>query len=393
MTYFQPRIPWKFTNAAETESFEFPLAEFQFSSDQALHAPEEALAGAHGGYDLLGVGTAPRASGIVRVSFAAYDESPADLEVIVDAMMDKCWRFGRGKLWSRGLDSAGAEQYRWIRARATAMPSINWAAGDVLRKSATVGFRTEAFWHNDQTILELSAAVAATGTITVPVQPTIGDTFTIGTKVFTFVAEVDANANGEVGIGANVAAAQVNIRAAINGTDGFNTAHTQVTCAAFSANVAVVTATTAGQAGMGIAFSETFADGSNVMNGSGFLGGSTAGAGSPYSATLGTFTITNPGNAPIMDAIFTIAASTYTNPLITNITTGYRMRQVRTGTETLVFDAGAHTVTRSGVNDYVNFDRLSGQVGLMRLDPGANSFTVSGFTAGTIAVAAYPAYH
>ena len=89
-------------------------------------------------------------------------------------------------------------------------------------------------------------AVAASGTLTIATQPSLTDTITIGEKTYTFVAEVQADADGEIGIGADLAAAKVNIVAAINGTDGFNTAHPVVTAAAFSGDDCVITAATKG---------------------------------------------------------------------------------------------------------------------------------------------------
>ena len=78
--------------------------------------------------------------------------------------------------------------------------------------------------------------------MTLAAQPTSGDTFTLGEKVYTFVPEGTANADGEVGIGADLAGAQANVVAAINGSDGHNTAHSTVSIAAFAANDAVITA-------------------------------------------------------------------------------------------------------------------------------------------------------
>ena len=118
--------------------------------------------------------------------------------------------------------------------------------------------------------------VKAVGTLTVDTQPTIGDTFTIGGIVYTFVAVVDANAEGEVSIGANVAGAKLAIVAAINGTDGFNNPHPAVTASAFSGDVATLTARIPGEAGDAIATTETFTAGTNIFNAT-TLGGTTAG--------------------------------------------------------------------------------------------------------------------
>ena len=100
-------------------------------------------------------------------------------------------------------------------------------------------------------------AVASQGTLTVDTQPIVGDTFTIGTKEYTFVTDETAAADGEVDVGADLADAKVQIVAAINGTD-HNTASAFVTAAAFATNDCVLTAITAGVAGDSIATTETF---------------------------------------------------------------------------------------------------------------------------------------
>lgn len=389
MTYFQPRIPISFKNAAESATFTFPLAEYAFEIDQSLGTPDAMVTGAHGSLDMLGDGTAPKGPGIVRVSFTAYDQDPEAVDTTIDEMLTKLWGYGRGWLYSKGSES-DVEVYRKTRARIVDMPRLSWKGGDIVNKSASVIFRTDPFWYGEADIT--ATTVTATGTLTVAVQPTIGDTFTIGTKVFTFVAEIDANANGEVGIGANLAAAKVNIVAAINGTDGFNTASAFATAAAFASNTCLVTSSLAGHQGNGIVFSETFTSGSNVMDGSGYLGGTAAGVGGTHSAIRGGFTLTNPGTAPIYDVVITLTA-TVANPVITNTTTGHVIEMARTDTAVYVFDAGAPSITRNGANDFSSYQRVTGQVQLMRLDPGANVFTITGVTAGTIDIEALPAYH
>ena len=105
----------------------------------------------------------------------------------------------------------------------------------------------------------------SSGTLTMDVQPLAGDTFTIGTKEFTFVPDGTANADGEVSVGADLAGAQAALVAAINGTDGVNDPHTQVTAAAFAADDCVITAIVGGVAGDSIATTETFDEATNVF--------------------------------------------------------------------------------------------------------------------------------
>ena len=119
-------------------------------------------------------------------------------------------------------------------------------------------------------------AVASQGKLTVDTQPTVGDTLTIGTKTYTVVTDETAASDGEVDAGADLADFKTLLVAAINGTDGINTAHTQVTAAAFSGDDCVITASTKGISGDSIATTETFTEGTNVFDGT-TLGTTTAG--------------------------------------------------------------------------------------------------------------------
>lgn len=114
-------------------------------------------------------------------------------------------------------------------------------------------------------------AVAATRVLTMDTQPTAADTVTIGTTVYTWVAS-GAEA-GEINVGADLAAAKLNLVAAINGTDEINEAHTLVTAAAFSGDTMTITAVTKGTAGNAIATTETFTAGTNVWAGATMTGG------------------------------------------------------------------------------------------------------------------------
>lgn len=98
----------------------------------------------------------------------------------------------------------------------------------------------------------------ATDTLTVATQPTIADTMTIGTKLYTFVANGAATVDGGISVGTDLASAKLAIVAAINGTDGINTPHPLVTASAFNVNVCTITALIGGTAGNAIATTETF---------------------------------------------------------------------------------------------------------------------------------------
>ena len=110
-----------------------------------------------------------------------------------------------------------------------------------------------------------SKTVKASGTLTVDTQPTNGDTLTIGAKTYIFVPVGTANADGEISIGADLAGAQEAIVAAINGTDGHNTANTSATAGALAANASTITALIGGTVGNAIATTETFTAGTNIF--------------------------------------------------------------------------------------------------------------------------------
>lgn len=121
-----------------------------------------------------------------------------------------------------------------------------------------------------------ASATKSQGTLTVDTQPTAADTMTIGAKVYTFTADGTAAADGDIDVGTDLADAKLNIVAAINGTDGINTAHTSVSAAAFATNDCVITALIGGVAGDSIATTETFTAVSNVFDAA-TLGTTTAG--------------------------------------------------------------------------------------------------------------------
>lgn len=108
-------------------------------------------------------------------------------------------------------------------------------------------------------------AVNATKILTLDTQPTIGDTMTIGTKVYTFVASGTATTVGKISIGTDLPTAKIAIIAAINGTDTVNAPHPLVSASAFVANVCTLTALLGGVAGNLVALTETFTAATNVF--------------------------------------------------------------------------------------------------------------------------------
>jgi len=119
----------------------------------------------------------------------------------------------------------------------------------------------------------------ATGTYTLAVLPTAGDTYTIGGTVYTWRAA--ASVAGDVTIGGAVATSKTNIVAAINGTDGLNSPNPCVLAANFVANVMTLTSRVAGvgasgppQTGNSITTTQTMTSGSNTVQQATLAGGS-----------------------------------------------------------------------------------------------------------------------
>lgn len=115
-------------------------------------------------------------------------------------------------------------------------------------------------------------AMASQGTLTMDTEPLDGDDLTIDTKVYTFQTVLLVG-DGNVAIGADLAASKVNLVAAINltGTEGVEygagmTKHPTVTVVAFVADDMVLTAITPGVAGDLIDTTETFDEVTNIFD-------------------------------------------------------------------------------------------------------------------------------
>lgn len=99
--------------------------------------------------------------------------------------------------------------------------------------------------------------------LTLAVQPTAGDTTTIGSKIYTWVPVGTDTADGEISIGADLAEAKLNFVDAVLGEDEFNLPHPLVSASVFLANACTITALVGGTAGNSIASTENFTSGSN----------------------------------------------------------------------------------------------------------------------------------
>jgi hypothetical protein len=151
--------------------------------------------------------------------------------------------------------------------------------------AASTTARRQTLFGTDDYIVG-NEAVAAQGTLTIAEPVTAADTFTINGVTFTFVAALTGAVN-EIFIGANEAATKVALNAAFAGRVGGGTLHSvsdavytslEMTAAAFVADDMVFTANVAGTLGDALEFVEaTLTHASNVLDGTGTLGGTTAG--------------------------------------------------------------------------------------------------------------------
>ena len=121
-----------------------------------------------------------------------------------------------------------------------------------------------------------AGATASQGTLTLDTQVTATNTMTIGTRSWVFVPDGDEGEDGEISVGTDLADGKLNVVAAVNGTDGFNTASADVTMGDFTVNDAVLTALVPGTAGDAIATTENFGAGGNIFD-AGTLGTTTPG--------------------------------------------------------------------------------------------------------------------
>jgi hypothetical protein len=127
-------------------------------------------------------------------------------------------------------------------------------------------------------------------TLTLDTQPTAGDTMTIGVKKYTFVTLAADDQDGEISVGADLAAAKVNVVAAINGTDGHNTPHPLVSAATFVADACAITALVGGTAGNSIAATETYTAGTNVFSSATLATGANCSAANAITALVAAIT-------------------------------------------------------------------------------------------------------
>jgi len=144
--------------------------------------------------------------------------------------------------------------------------------------------------------------VAATGSVTIPTNPSNTHTVTIGGKVYTFQSSL-TDVDGNVKIGASAALTQANLKAAINldgGTPGTDyatsmTRNKTVDASTPVADVITLTARAAGKAGNDITLSEAMSGTGNVVSGATLSGGRD---GEQYDTALVRIAVGNIANTP-----------------------------------------------------------------------------------------------
>ena len=183
-------------------------------------------------------------------------------------------------------------------------------SGDVATRTVTVSTRTAAdadievlssatsvasaeteysFLFGSETRVGGSAGVAAQGTLTIAEPVTATDSFTLNLATFVFVAALTQGTENEILIGANEAATKLALNAAFVDRDNGGVLHSVsdatytaigMTAIDFAVDDMVFTANTKGLLGDAIVFIEVvLTHANNVLDGSGTLGGTTAGVG------------------------------------------------------------------------------------------------------------------
>ena len=158
--------------------------------------------------------------------------------------------------------------------------TVPWGAGgSVQHDIATNGFGLLLQQMLGGLAIAWPGGTASTVTLTIGDQVTDGDTMTLDTKVYTF-KDTLTQADGEITIGADVAATKGNIVAAITLGAGMGTAygsamteHPTVRAAPFVAAAGAMTAKTEGDAGDAIVSTETFTSVANIFSGATLSGG------------------------------------------------------------------------------------------------------------------------
>lgn len=252
----------------------------QHSTDQGQTVVVFDSAGA-ASHDFLtqGAGGADSLASLLRRQDSVYELGRPGLAIAIsaDASVEEEITVPAGKYW-RVI--GGFLQYTASADAATRTPIVTLEDdGGVAYATVSMSTKTANQVENDHFLAGSDGAVAGTqgvaaqGTLTIAEPVTNGDTFTIGSKTYTFVTTDDGTVTNAIAMGANEAATKAALEAMfVDGVDPL------VNAVAFAGDDMVFTARTKGVAGDSIVFVEgTLTHASNVLDGSGTLGGTTAG--------------------------------------------------------------------------------------------------------------------
>lgn len=142
---YQPRIPTKFTTYDGSSSvFTFPLADYEWGSDQPVNAPTTPLTGANYEYDTLGDLPSPKKNATEHLRFTFRSTDPASVDTDVDAALAGIRAIRRGWLYTQDANGVDRRAY----ARAVMLPSFSWQAGMIFKKGANVDFARSSDWYS-----------------------------------------------------------------------------------------------------------------------------------------------------------------------------------------------------------------------------------------------------
>lgn len=427
------RLEVGFTALPFSVSVAMPLADYEWESSQGLRSVQSAVVGAHYGFDHRGSAPGVKDFAHELLRCTVREDDPGDVDTLIDEFMAGAWSIGLGKLYTIDHDNVR----RWAYARLASMPGLSWRAGMIFAKTVQVEFIRMSDWHDSGATISMvetpgnlitngnfetdTTGWFASGTNTIAVsteqakfgfqscKSTFSNNATLASQNITLTASTqyqfsawlyipsDWDGAGTVAIRARLFTGATNDAVNFLANMGIRDAWQRVVCDFTLAADVIGVLEVVSTGGTPTAGRSIYLDGARCELGATASDFLVEGA---VPAT-GTVVINNPGNAPVYDAVL-ILKGTFTDPAITNTTNGYVLSSTRDGAATsdwLKFDAGRHTVefsSNSGVvyaNDFANFVRAATQVGLMKLEPGNNSFTFTGMTSATLAWSFSGAWH
>ncbi len=423
----------------EMGAFRFPRTEFEWESAQSLTVPIADLVGVSYGHDYLRAGAAPKQSATEAVRFlvtatptagstwGAWEWGAEGLTppAQVDYLRSLVAR-GLGQLWMQTADGAR----RWSWARAVAMPELRSSR---LQLGSTVPvlirFRRQSDWYaEDETVVEVpiipsqQASILPNGDFEVGVDGWLGDGGTV-----THQTVGARTGSGAMDVSVTVSADQAGARTPDIACEGGTpyTARGWMLGLADTPTCHLLIA----QYDAGFGFLGTVSSGGVMLSTSDWSEAVAAFTTHPSAAWLRVFmvtfgaqtaefrvddvtlnpdaqtvpvTVTNPGTAPVRNAVLTLSG-TLLEPAVRNVTTGEEVGTAFVGAspdDILRLDAGRLAVEVSddgGATWTDHYDSVvlgDTQLGLITLAPGDNALEVDvgDDPDGTLHVAFHAAY-